>query len=1481
MKNRLRTASMGVLTAVLGLGVAGCSNQSGDEKARDPAVRMKAVRAAFPTARTDGSGSGVTKLYGRALATGTSPTEAASRFAQAYASAMGLGKSDLALQADGPVQAAGRAAAGGIELMVDKKTGEPKFWLYRHAQKSSGIPVYRGRLDTLVRNDGRNTVVHASSTLRDLSGFSPTVAARAATPDLGKALAAIRGSHDIQGRFVPPPSALVNVSAAERIVFAGTEDVPARPRSAIQFTADGSTFGRWQFVADAATGDILHVESLISQATIAGTVTANVTQGDAAMECGAALAVPFPNAEVDGQTGEVTYTDSTGTFQLTTSATGSVNVTSLMGGQYFDVVNKAGALEILTSAVVPPGPASFVHNSSNTDVRILAQVNGYSKANEIRSFLLAYVPNYPTIATQLDFPVNVNLSSSDTSTCPGNAFYNGSSINFCLGNTSYTNTAFASVVHHEYGHHIVAMGGSGQGAYGEGMSDSISALFAGAPGLGYGFYLNQCTTALRNADNTCQYSSTSCSTCGSAIHSCGQLLSGTIWSIRKALAVTNPTDYEDIINSLTLNSVLLHTGSSINSQIAIDLLTLDDNDGNIGNGSPHYNEICSGFTAHGMTCPPLLTDLSVSPTSTLAAEGPVGGPFAPASVTYTLTNLGPSASIDYQVAPATSTPWLTISNASGSIAINQTVQVVVGIDQTAAAGLVKGGYAATVQFTNLTNGGGNTTRNVALQVGVPQVIYGETFEGGLGTFAVDSTSSNLWHVSASCASAQAGHSLPQSLYFGLDSSCSYETGALVIGTATSVPITIADTSAVKLRFNYFLATERLSGFDKAAILVSVNEGAFTVAASNNLGGTALQDASGTWQAAEVDLTSRFAGLSSATLRVRVSFDSVDSIYNSYAGFLVDDVQVLAHAGGVGNLPPTVNAGPDQAITLPAGAVLIGSATDDGLPNPPNAMTYAWTMVSGPATVTFGNSSALSTTATFSVAGTYTLRLTANDSALSASDDVVVTVAAEPPINQAPVVGAGADQTITLPAAATLSGTVTDDGLPNPPSALTIAWTMVAGPGTVVFANPAAPATTATFSTAGTYTLELRADDSALANSDTVTITVNPAPLNEAPVVSAGPDQSITLPALANLAGTASDDGLPNPPGAMTIAWTLVSGPGTVTFANPAAATTTASFSVEGTYTLRLTANDGALGASDDVVVTVDGAPPINQAPVVSAGPDQSITATLPTVVTLTGMVVDDGLPNPPGAFTATWSVVSGPVAPVIADPSNPSTTVTFSVAGSYTLRLTANDSELISSDDIVITISATPTNKAPVVNAGADQTITLPSTASLNGTVTDDGLPNPPAAVTTTWTKVSGPGTVSFANASAKATTATFSASGSYTLRLTASDSELGASDDIVITVNPAPTGPCGGICTSPTNFSISGSYQSGALGTGTRCFQTTSVIHGGNCTSFAGGRTLKVNGTTRTCNTGNWSSVPAPKDGGYCIQVSSGNYSWAAFALW
>jgi hypothetical protein len=84
----------------------------------------------------------------------------------------------------------------------------------------------------------------------------------------------------------------------------------------------------------------------------------------------------------------------------------------------------------------------------------------------------------------------------------------------------------------------------------------------------------------------------------------------------------------------------------------------------------------------------------------------------------------------------------------------------------------------------------------------------------------------------------------------------------------------------------------------------------------------------------------------------------------------------------------------------------------------------------------------------------------------------------------------------------------------------------------------------------------------------------------------GADQMIVWPEdTVNLVGTVSDDGLPA--GIVNVHWSKVSGPGTVVFVNEDSLTTTATFSMEGTYVLRLTADDTQLSSSDDVVVAVE------------------------------------------------------------------------------------------------------------------------------------------------------------------------------------------------------------------------------------------------------------------------------------------------------
>lgn len=901
MATRITALFVGI-SGVLALGV-GCGRNRDEGVGQGPQVlgaapsagqsrvaAGAALRKQFASARSTSAGGVRQQLFGKALAEGPSPGAAASIFADQLATALGVAPADLEPQEVVSGEPTAAKNQQGVSLMFDRASGQYKYRLFRYGQTHAGVSVVDSEALVLVRQGGNNPVVWGASRLRNLKGFVSTKQLTPA-PSADKTLRALRGNPNFGGTVGPAPSALTRIGPARSVVYAGSGESFETPRSAISYTVESANPpGKWFIVADALTLDVLSARSAIVFENVLGTVTGRATEGVKAAECAEELPVGLPFAEVTNGAAGSAFTDSTGVFTLPTTGSGPFTLSSLSGGQFFDVTNSAQATELLNQTVSPPGPASFVHNASNVDALVRAEVNGYVASNQIRSFLLSYLPDYPTIAGQLNFPVFVNRTDGY---CPGNAWYDYSSINFCQGSASNANTSFGSVNHHEYGHHIVTSGGSGQGEYGEGMADTIAALFAKDPGLGYGFTLNACTTPLRTAANTCQYSATACSSCGAGAHACGNLISGTVWSIREALKLTHPETFDEILRPLVLSSIPMHSGTSIDASIAVDLLTLDDDDDTIDNGTPHYAQICSGFAAHGMQCPPILTGLQVTSPDNLAAAGPTGGPFEPTGVTYTIKNYGPAASLGYQVSTVGAAPWLSIGNASGQIALGEQAQVAVSINQIVAAGLPKGKYQATLNFVNTTNGSGGGTRPVELEVGVPSIVFLEPFSSGLGGFTLSADATNLWHVTQACAATGSGHSAPSGLFFGVDSGCNFNNGARTTGSVTSPLIPIVDPSTVRVGLNYLLSTEQSTFYDQASISASVNGGPFNVVAKNGTTADLLKDGNVSWQRLNLDITSAFPQGAPATLQLRASFDSVDSIANSGAGFWIDDVEVRA------------------------------------------------------------------------------------------------------------------------------------------------------------------------------------------------------------------------------------------------------------------------------------------------------------------------------------------------------------------------------------------------------------------------------------------------------------------------------------------------------------------------------------------------------------------------------------------------------------
>jgi hypothetical protein len=536
---------------------------------------MQQLREDHPRLRTFDQGGRIHKLIDKELASGSSPINTAENFIETWSA--GLGVDAKQFVARGPFQDAHSVQ----ELMYNVETGQHKFTGIYYMQTADGLPVYGSRLMVLVRNVEGYPAVSSTTVLQNVLGFKQT-SKFATNSAVALISAAIRLGKN------------VTITEPELMVFAGTETESYEPTEVFVYQA--TTGGHWdlenyrklELVVNASTGEIIQETNLILH--VDGNVSGMATESSGADVCDPESAASLPYAKVT-LGGNTAYADVNGDFTIA----GSGTITSMLDGQWFNVNNQSGSDASLSSA-----DPYFMHNESNSSESVRAQVNGYLQSNVVRDFTLQYAPSFPTIGTQTSFPVNTGVSG----TC--NAFYDYSSINFYNAGGGCSNTAFSVIVHHEYGHHLVAVAGSGQGAYGEGMGDVMGVLITGDNQLARGFYSNDCVNGIRNAINTHQYP------CSGEIHDCGQLISGCVWDALEAMEMSYPIQGLNIISNLAVNSIMLHTGTSISPSITLDWLVLDDNDGDLDTGTPHCAEIIAGFSMHNMgdsyECPnPALT----------------------------------------------------------------------------------------------------------------------------------------------------------------------------------------------------------------------------------------------------------------------------------------------------------------------------------------------------------------------------------------------------------------------------------------------------------------------------------------------------------------------------------------------------------------------------------------------------------------------------------------------------------------------------------------------------------------------------------------------------------------------------------------------------------------------------------------------------------------------------------------------------------
>jgi alpha-tubulin suppressor-like RCC1 family protein len=475
--------------------------------------------------------------------------------------------------------------------------------------------------------------------------------------------------------------------------------------------------------------------------------------------------------------------------------------------------------------------------------------------------------------------------------------------------------------------------------------------------------------------------------------------------------------------------------------------------------------------------------------------------------------------------------------------------------------------------------------------------------------------------------------------------------------------------------------------------------------------------------------------------------------------------------------PVVSAGANQTITLPTSSVtLTGVASElNG-----TIVSYSWTQVSGPGTATIASAGQVSTAVSGLVQGVYRFQLLVTDLlGITATATVQVTVNAAV-VPGPPTVNAGAAQTITLP---TNSVTLTATASETNGTIVSYKWVQLSGPSVSTIVSSGQASTVVNGLVAGVYSFQITVtDNSGVTATNVVKVTVNAAIVPGPPTVSAGNDQTITLPtSTVTLTATASETNGT----IVSYKWVQLSGPSISTIVTSGQASTVVNGLVAGVYSFQITVTDNSgVTATDAVIVTVNPAVVTPGTPVVNAGSNQTIT--LPAnSVTLTATASETN-----GTIVSyKWVQISGPSVSTIVSSGQASTAVNGLVQGVYTFQITVTDNSGVTASSVVkVTVNAAVVPGTPVVNAGNDQTITLPTSSV---TLTATAAETNGTIVSYSWVQLSGPSNSTIVSSGQASTVVNGLVQGVYSFQITVTDnSGVTATDVVKVTVNSATPPP-------------------------------------------------------------------------------------------
>jgi MYXO-CTERM domain-containing protein len=437
-------------------------------------------------------------------------------------------------------------------------------------QVVDGVPVIGGQVSFRFKND--RLIAIASEALPHVGAPSTQT-----VTDPVRAQAAARAwiSRDVPGTITQVDRP-VGPSILPLVDGAG-----ARYRTVVEVQVHAEAPpSRWSVYVDATTFEPVAREQtlLFASAHVAYNVPVRGPLGQREN-----LPAPWVVAWDDGQP---LITNGFGELELQ-SAPSLLDLT--VSGPFVNVVDVPGLQA--TTAVFVEDAASVIWDQRNDEL-VDAQLSAFIHASVVKERVRSIAPDLPWLDNQL--PVHVNIEDE----C--NAFSTGDSINFYQASAACENTArLADVVYHEFGHsvHIQSLipgVGAFDRALSEGIADYLSATITGDSRVGIGFFFNE--TPIRDIDPPNQI--WKWPDHRGQVHGQGRIIGGALFRLRTLLAAKlGPT--EGIAHSDRIWYESTRRAVDIPSMY-VEALVVDDDDGDLSNGTPNGCEINAAFGPAGL-----------------------------------------------------------------------------------------------------------------------------------------------------------------------------------------------------------------------------------------------------------------------------------------------------------------------------------------------------------------------------------------------------------------------------------------------------------------------------------------------------------------------------------------------------------------------------------------------------------------------------------------------------------------------------------------------------------------------------------------------------------------------------------------------------------------------------------------------------------------------------------------------------------------